>query len=555
MTALVVSIVAGVSGLTIARERNTFRSELEQQAEVMLNTVVAMTSDAFYQRDFDDLERFMDNLGSTLEDDLFSFGRVYQSDGRVVSDAYQADIEIYSLEAEPFGQQLIASENIVYLWEDNQLIVGRAVSIGGDVWGAIAIGLSTDALKAKVTAVRNQGFVLAIFAVVIGIILARILSRSITESLRELTAATKDLAEGNLDQKITVAGEQELADLANSFNLMSSNVRTLVQELQEQAEALKTSEAIASEKALKLQIAMEELTTTQTQLMQSEKMVSLGQLVAGVAHEINNPINFIHGNIRHTIDYTNDLLELLDVYQDHNPEPPDDIADLTEEIELDFLKEDLPKMLQSMWTGTERIQEIVKSLRNFSRLDEAEFKAVDLHEGIDSTLMILENRLKSSGSFPRIEIRKNYGQLPNIECFPGQLNQVFMNLIVNAIDALESKGEDKTYEEIEALDPHIAITTSLIEDNWLRVCIRDNAGGIPPEVQAKLFDPFFTTKPLGKGTGLGLSISYKIITEKHFGHISCNSIIGEGTEFVVMIPQLSKHGVQQTSETVSSTSL
>ena len=279
---------------------------------------------------------------------------------------------------------------------------------------------------------------------------------------------------------------------------------------------------------IELQNTLHELKNTQAQLIQSEKMSSLGQMVAGVAHEINNPVNFIHGNVTPATQYAQDVLNLLELYQQHYPNPPLYIQEEIETIELEFLKEDFIKILNSMKQGTQRIREIVLSLRNFSRLDEAQFKPVDIHEGIDSTLMILQNRLKAKPNFPEIQIVKKYSSLPPIDCFPSQLNQVLMNILANAIDALESQKSLST--------PQIQIHTKLLDNNRIAIHLADNGSGIPPQIQSKLFDPFFTTKEVGKGTGLGLSISYQIVVNKHGGNLSCKSIPGEGTEFIIEIP-------------------
>ncbi|MBD3887557.1 GAF domain-containing protein [Phormidium tenue FACHB-886] len=279
-----------------------------------------------------------------------------------------------------------------------------------------------------------------------------------------------------------------------------------------------------------------DLKQAQSQLIQTEKMSSLGQLVAGVAHEINNPINFIHGNLKPATEYTQDLLELLALYQQSLPNPNAELCEKLVEVDLEFVAEDLPKLLSSMRVGTERIREIVRSLRSFSRLDEAEFKAVNLHDGIDSTLMILKHRLKAKPDHPGIQILKDYGKLPLVECYPGQLNQVFMNLLTNAVDALEDRNRERSLEEILAKPNTIKISTHLLNDQWVSIHIADNGIGMSKEVQAQLFDPFFTTKPVGKGTGLGLSISYQIITQGHAGKLTCQSILGQGTEFVIEIP-------------------
>ncbi len=285
----------------------------------------------------------------------------------------------------------------------------------------------------------------------------------------------------------------------------------------------------ADRKAKELEETLRQLQRTQSQLIQSEKLSSLGQMVAGVAHEINNPVNFIYGNLVPARDYTADILGLLKLYQEAYPDPPETIGEEIEAIDLEFISEDLPRLLDSMQVGAERIREIVLSLRNFSRVDEADMKKVDLHEGIDSTLMILQNRLKAKGDHPGILVEKNYGQLPKITCYAGQLNQVFMNLLSNAIDALE----DWDIEQ-----PKITITTEL-QNNQAVIRLTDNGPGIPEKIRQRLFDPFFTTKPVGKGTGLGLAISYQIIVEKHQGEISCISEFGKGATFVIEIPAVS----------------
>ncbi|MFW6358253.1 MAG: GAF domain-containing protein [Chroococcales cyanobacterium] len=283
----------------------------------------------------------------------------------------------------------------------------------------------------------------------------------------------------------------------------------------------------AQTQAKQLQQALQELKSTESRLIQSEKMSSLGQMVAGIAHEINNPVNFISGNIDHASNYIQDLLDFIALYQQHFSEPPEEIEEFAEDIDFEFIVDDLPKLLSSMQMGTERICQIVKSLRSFSRLDEAEMKPVNIHEGIDSTLLILHNRLKTG-----VEIIKNYGDLPRVECYPGQLNQVFMNIIANAIDALDTEEENKqitiTTEFHESPTPEFRVPSVMIR-------IQDNGQGMTEDVRTHLFDPFFTTKPVGKGTGMGLSICYQII-EKHNGIIKCVSELGQGAEFIIQIP-------------------
>ena len=285
-----------------------------------------------------------------------------------------------------------------------------------------------------------------------------------------------------------------------------------------------------------LQQTLQELQHAQVQLIQTEKMSSLGQLVAGVAHEINNPVNFIYGNLMHVREYSQDLLSLINLYQQQNFNYNPELNSFLDEIDLEFIIDDLPKVLSSMAVGTDRIREIVLTLRNFSRLDEAEMKPVDIHEGIDSTLLILQYRLKAKHKQREIAIIKDYGDLPLVECYAGGLNQVFMNILSNAIDALYEWEEECLKEEAKKHLSSIIVHTQVKNEECVIISIKDNGPGIPEEVKAKLFDPFFTTKPIGKGTGLGLSISYQIIVDKHKGKIECISAPGKGTEFLIEIP-------------------
>jgi signal transduction histidine kinase len=361
--------------------------------------------------------------------------------------------------------------------------------------------------------------------------------------LQELEKANRIL------QKKLERSEADRVDLEKTNDKNQALLKSVIRELEE-------SKTTLEEKSWDLEQALKNLQAMQAKLVASEKMSALGVLVAGVAHEINNPVNFIYGNLIHAQKYTHDLLELVQLYQQCYPNPTSEIQEMIEAIDLDFLCEDLPKLLKSMNVGTERIREIVKSLRNFSRLNEAEFKVVDIHEGLDSALMILHNRLKPKADHPGIEVIKEYGQLPPVECCPGQLNQVFINLLTNAIDALDEGIRDweleagQKVEEMHLMQgksfssisnsqsqvPIIQIRTEIIQDNWVAIRIGDNGLGMSEDVHSKLFDPFFTTKPVGKGTGLGLSISYQIVVEKHGGKMQCYSAPGQGAEFVVQIP-------------------
>ncbi|MBE9096185.1 AAA family ATPase [Tychonema sp. LEGE 07203] len=306
--------------------------------------------------------------------------------------------------------------------------------------------------------------------------------------------------------------------------------------------ALQTSEVQLRQKAEDLEAILVQLQQTQAQLVQTEKISQLGQLVAGVAHEVNNPVSFISGNLHHAKDYISDLINLVQVYQDNFPEPGQQVLDEIEAIELEYLVEDLPKMIDSMKLGTERISDIMQSLRNYSRTDGIEKKPANIHERIDTTLMILSHRLKASSDRPAIKVIKNYGELPNVECYPGQLNQVFMNLIANAIDALEESNFGKTYKQIESNPNAITISTSVTNstgkptNRLVKIRIADNGIGMSKHIKEKLFSPFFTTKAEGKGTGLGLPICHDIVTKKHGGSLECFSWPGRGTEFAIALP-------------------
>ncbi len=345
----------------------------------------------------------------------------------------------------------------------------------------------------------------------------------------------------------------ELQQVMSDRTALEKQCQQLQEQVEETSAQAKALQEAAAAQARQFSETLKQLRQNQAQIVQTEKMSSLGLLVAGVAHEINNPVNFIYGNLTHVENYVQYLMKLLELYRQHYPDPVPEVANNTDEEELEFLLEDLPKILSSMKLGADRIQKIVLSLRNFSRMDEEGAKEVDIHEGIDSTLMILQSQLKAKGNHQEIHIVKDYGQLPMVECLAGQINQVFMNLLTNSIDALTERrnsphiSQSATFELVSSpvvnpeitpknAPPTITIQTRMLDREWLVIRITDNGLGIPESARPVIFDPFFTTKPIGKGTGLGLSISYQIIAKRHQGVLDWSSTLGEGTEFMIKLP-------------------
>jgi signal transduction histidine kinase len=403
----------------------------------------------------------------------------------------------------------------------------------------IVISVPESDFMARIDANTRTTIGLCLTALGVASLLGFLTSRWISKPILKLSQASESLAAASqsgfvsvdLTQHIHATGIHELDTVGQSFNHMAAQLQKTVVELAENnAELENRVESRTSE----LSQALTNLRNTQAQMVQSEKMSALGQMVAGVAHEINNPVNFIHGNLSYVDTYMADLMRLMQLYQKHYPKPPAEISDELEEVDIAFIEEDLSKLLTSMRVGTDRIREIVLSLRNFSRLDESDSKQVDIHEGIDNTLTILQNRLKTKPNQPAIAVVKEYSKLPLVECYPGQLNQVFMNILGNAIDALEEQNKNKTMEEIQS--SQICIRTKLSSQNSIKIEISDNGSGMSEQVRSNIFNPFFTTKAVGKGTGLGLSISYQIVVDKHQGKLWCDSIPGQGTTFAIEIP-------------------
>lgn len=442
---------------------------------------------------------------------------------------YRGDLFLYKSQIQPLAEEmLILLEEIVEYQRE-----------------ALATELRSS--NRNLTMAQWQTLLGGGIALLLAVFMAFLLRRHIAIPIQRLTAISDRIATGDLDVKAPVDSEDELGTLAITFNKMTSALKASRQELENYSHTLEHRVAMRTEelqeKNQQLKEALRDLKKTQSQLIQTEKMSSLGQMVAGVAHEINNPVNFIYGNLDYASRYIQDLLDLVMLYQREIPQPPAAITAKIEAIDLIFLEEDLPKLLNSMKMGSDRIREIVLSLRNFSRLDEADLKTVNLHEGIDNALVILQNKLKTISKIKPITVIKDYGELPLVECYAGQLNQVFLNILSNAIDAIAdalTPIEADEPEDTTALQtlqtPQITIQTTVLEPDWVRIKITDNGMGMSEETRQRLFEPFFTTKEVGQGTGLGLAISYQIVVERHGGRLNCSSALGQYTTFDIEIP-------------------
>jgi signal transduction histidine kinase len=399
--------------------------------------------------------------------------------------------------------------------------------------GIYYVGEPDTKIKHTLSVLGFAGYTISGGILCLAVLIVLPVADTFSKSLRRITDFAQRIGSGELGVRLHASDAEALAakqHRSDEIGMLEYELNQMALRIEGNLEQVMTSELQIRQQAQQLEQTLQQLTLTQTQLIQNAKMLSLDQLVAGVAHEINNPVTFISGNLIYAENYINDLLNLLELYENYYPIPATEIVSQIATIDLGYLKCDLPGLLTSMKTGTVRIQTIVQSLRTFSRMDEAEYKLVDIHDGINSILELLQYRLKLNQQ--PIQVIKKYTQLPLVECYAGQLNQVFINILSNAIDALE---ENRL--KVSHFQPTIHIYTEITQSHQISIRIADNGIGICEEIKGRVFDPFFTTKPVGKATGMGLSISYQIITEKHHGTLECTSISGEGAEFIITIPQ------------------
>ena len=504
------------------------------------------------EESWEELEVFREELIAELSTDYQAITKLLKTYEGVPEAYFQQDDElieqINQLNLES-PEDIQTAQNLLLKFTNSSIAL-KLDNISDELGELAEAAESEDEESDKALIQAQQTRLLIIIAtnlisIFLAIILAHHISKAIASPIKELTDVAQETTQkSNFDLQAPVTTDDEVGVLASSLNQLIVRVKYLLIEQADAQEKLElynqTLEKKVKQRTEKLAKTLEELQYTQAQLIQREKMSSLGQLVAGIAHEINNPVNFIHGNLEYTKDYLHDLLNLVEVYQLEYPNPTEIIEEEIENIELEFLQEDLPNILSSMQIGSERIREIVKSLRTFSRLDEADYKKVDIHESIESTLMIIQSRLKTNSERCEITVVKNYDSLPLVECYAGELNQVFLNLLFNAIDVLEEKIKKSNNSPF--LAPQISISTKILDSQLIAIHIADNGLGMTEEIRENIFNPFFTTKPVGQGTGLGLAVSYQIVVDKHHGELKCSSTPGEGTEFVIEIPARQSNG-------------
>ncbi|MFK8186414.1 MAG: ATP-binding protein [Phormidesmis sp.] len=429
---------------------------------------------------------------------------------------------------------LTASEAVLQNTTDHEFLA--LTELAGPDWLFVTVypeSLLSESALDTIQFVLMAGLAALLVEVVL---LFFVLKNQIASPLNYLTTASQKLADGDFDVSLQINRQDELGQLASSFTKMTQRLQSVFQDLQQKVVEKEQAEALILEKNTALKEAFQELQTAQLQTVQNEKMATLGNMVAGVAHEINNPVGFLNGSIKNAENYIQDLFEHIEIYQAQQP-PTEIVQESAEDVDLDFLLEDFPKLLTSMRKATDRIKSISTSLRTFSRADIEHKVSTNLHEGLDSTLLILKYRLKANEHRPAIEIVKDYGQLSEIECFPGQLNQVFMNILANAIDMFDEMAQRTTFEDLKNNPQSITIQTALLANQKaVEVRISDNGKGMSEDVKSRIFENLFTTKAVGKGTGLGMAIAHQIITETHSGRIMVETMLGEGSTFILSLP-------------------
>jgi signal transduction histidine kinase len=507
---LTVFFVSGFNIYTSNAIIKQYEADNNLYYSTLANTIFENANQNIKSKKFDTVESF---TGQLIKNNLVLFVGIVDT---------KSNKYVWSSEHDLIGQETEIDNpwiNMTYKSKFSQINpenIKEIVKIHGQ-YAVISNFYSQNNLRKIIEIVLKGNFFLLINFVVFGFLVARITASSLTKPIKELAFGAEEFSRGNLSYRSAISSKDEIGKLSTAFNDMADKLDNLYSSLEQQVKK-RTKEL--SIKNVQLEHAYVELKEAQLLLVHKEKMSSLGQLTAGLAHELNNPINFIYGNLAHLKNYSGDLIKIIKSFEEFNdsfaPEVLEKINQTKDNLDFKFIAEDLPMLIKSCQDGAERCKQIIIDLKNFSRLDEAFIKEVDIHEGIDSTLNILHHKIKN-----KVNIHKEYGNIPKFSCYAGQLNQVFMNIIDNSLHALKEKGDlyIKTYTE---------------NDNVV-IIIKDNGSGISKEYLSKIFDPFFTTKPVGEGTGLGLSISYKII-RKHNGNIEVESEEGEGTKFTITLP-------------------